>query len=169
MSFLSVPKGQAACTLSFKGKCHGGPGTPWRPKLWKEIQGQSCSSYGGAPLSVPVPAGQEQLTSSSVSEADSGLQCPMAKSNGPKSCWGPFWLLSACQRPQASHDSIKSLRIIGVQGHIIHRTVDLTWRPVIHICGDNIVFHFLRVIAVSPFQVTMDIKNQFGKMDTVRV
>lgn len=79
-----------------------------------------------------------------------------------------FWLLSACQRPQASHDSIKSLRVIGVQGHIIHRTVDLTWRPVIHICGDNIVFHFLRVIAVSPFQVTMDIKNQFGKMDTVR-
>lgn len=79
-----------------------------------------------------------------------------------------FWLLSACQRPQASHDSIKSPRIIGVQGHIIHRTVDLTWRPVIHICGDNIVFHFLRVIAVSPFQVTMDIKNQFGKMDTVR-
>jgi hypothetical protein len=117
----------------------------------------------------PVPAGQEQPSSSSASKADSGLQCPMAKSNGPKSCWGLFWLLSACQRPQASHDSIKSLRIIGVQGHIIHRTVDLTWRPVIHICGDNIVFHFLRVIAVSPFQVTMDIKNQFGKMDTVRV
>ena len=27
-----------------------------------------------------------------------------------------LWLLSACQRPQASPDSIKSLRIIGVLG-----------------------------------------------------
>lgn len=47
--------------------------------------------------------------------------------------------------PKGLSDSIKFLRIIG---HIIHCTVDLTWRPVIHICGDNIVLHVLRVIAV---------------------
>lgn len=39
-----------------------------------------------------------------------------AKSNGPETCWGRFWLLSACQRPQASPDSIKFPRIIGAPG-----------------------------------------------------
>lgn len=41
---------------------------------------------------------------------------PAAKSSAPRVVGGRFWRLSACQRPQASPDSIKLPGIIGASG-----------------------------------------------------